>query len=126
MPINHSLWPRSIQKLLDKFKVPELRDTEGMFVHEALDRMVQTQGWLCPIQADQRVDGAYYSPLQDKVVLPMKAQFNTGTTPEEIYRDSMEYYSTMLHEMTHSTMATASSAIPSTPRMNSWRNSRRR
>ena len=97
--------PERMQKLLDKFKVPELRDTEGMYVHEALDRMVQTQGWLCPIQADQRVDGAYYSLSQDKVVLPMKAQFNTGTTPEEIYRDGMEYYSTMLHEMTHSTMA---------------------
>ena len=34
----------------------------------------------------------------------MKAQFNTGSTPEEVYRDGMEFYSTMLHEMTHSTM----------------------
>ena len=50
--------PERMQKLLDKFKVPELRDTEGMYAHAALDRMVQTQGWLCPIQADKRVDGA--------------------------------------------------------------------
>lgn len=66
--------------------------------------MIQQQSWLCPIQADKRENGAYYSPSRDIVVLPMKAQFNTGSTPEEVYRDGMEFYSTMLHEMTHSTM----------------------
>ena len=96
--------PERMQKLLDKFKVPELRDTEGMYAHASLDRMLQTQGWLCPIQADKRVDGAYYSPSGDSIVLPMKAQFNIGNTPEEIYQGGMEFYSTMLHEMTHSTM----------------------
>ena len=96
--------PERVQKLLDKFKVPELRDTQGMYAHAALDRMIQQQGWLCPIQADKRESGAYYSPSRDVVVLPMKAQFNTGSTPDEIYRDGMEFYSTMLHEMTHSTM----------------------
>lgn len=96
--------PERVQKLIDKFKVPELRDTQGMYAHAALDRMIQQQSWLCPIQADKRENGAYYSPSRDIVVLPMKAQFNTGTTPEEIYRDGMEFYSTMLHEMTHSTM----------------------
>lgn len=96
--------PERVQKLIDKFKVPELRDTQGMYAHSALDRMIQQQSWLCPIQADKRENGAYYSPSRDIVVLPMKAQFNTGNTPEEIYRDGMEFYSTMLHEMTHSTM----------------------
>lgn len=75
-----------------------------MYAHAALDRMVETQDWLCPIQADKRVDGAYYSPSKDHIVLPMKAQFNIGGTPEETYRGGMEFYSTMLHEMTHSTM----------------------
>ena len=96
--------PERLQKLLDRFKAPELRDTRGMYVHPALDRMVSEQSWLCPIQADRRESGAYYSPSRDIVVLPMKAQFNTGSTPEEVYRDGMEFYSTMLHEMTHSTM----------------------
>lgn len=96
--------PERMQKLLDKFKVPELRDTEGMYAHAALDRMIKTQGWLCPIQADSRQDGAYYSPARDIVVLPMKEQFNIGNTPEEIYRGGMEFYSTMLHEIAHSTM----------------------
>ena len=88
--------PERVQKLLDKFKVPELCDTQGMYAHAALDRMIQQQAWLCPIQADKRESGAYYSPSRDVVVLPMKAQFNTGTTPDEIYRDGMEFYSTML------------------------------
>ncbi|WP_289198284.1 ArdC-like ssDNA-binding domain-containing protein [Bacteroides acidifaciens] len=96
--------PERVQKLIDKFKVPELRDTHGMYAHQALDRMIQEQSWLCPIQADKRENGAYYSPSRDIVVLPMKAQFNTGNSPEEVYRDGMEFYSTMLHEMTHSTM----------------------
>ena len=42
--------PERMQKLQDKFKVPELRDTAGMYAHSALDRMVETQAWLCPIQ----------------------------------------------------------------------------
>ncbi len=96
--------PERMQKLIEKFKVPELRDTQGMYAHQALDRMIQQQSWLCPIQADRRENGAYYSPSRDIVVLPMKAQFNTGNSPEEVYRDGMEFYSTMLHEMTHSTM----------------------
>lgn len=96
--------PEKMQKLLDKFKVPELRDTQGMYSNAALDRMIEQQSWLCPIQVDKRENGAYYSPSRDIVVLPMKAQFNKGETPEEVYRDGMEFYSTMLHEMTHSTM----------------------
>ena len=96
--------PERMKKLMEKFKLPELRDTEGMYAHPALDRMIQTQGWLCPINADKQEDGAYYSPSRDIVVLPMKAQFNIGNTPEDTYRGGMEFYSTMLHEMTHSTM----------------------
>lgn len=96
--------PERVQKLMEKFKVPELRDTQGMYAHAALDRMIETQGWLCPIQANKREDGAYYSLSRDIVVLPMKEQFNIGNTSEEVYRGGMEFYSTMLHEMTHSTM----------------------
>ncbi len=96
--------PERVQKLIDKFKLPEMRDTQGMYAHAALDRLIQTQSWVCPIQADKRENGAYYSPARDIVVMPMKAQFNTGSSPDEIYRDGMEFYSTLLHEMTHSTM----------------------
>lgn len=96
--------PERMQKLLDRFKVPELRDTQGMYAHSALDSMIAQQSWLCPIHADREEIEAYYSPSRDIVVLPMKAQFNRGMTPEDVYRDGMEFYSTMLHEMAHSTM----------------------
>lgn len=96
--------PERMKKLKEKFKLPEHRDTEGMYAHPALDRMIQSQGWLCPIKADKQEGSAYYSPSKDIVVLPMKAQFNIGNTPEETYRGGMEFYSTLLHEMTHSTM----------------------
>ena len=96
--------PERMQKLLDRFKVPELRDTQGMYAHSALDSMIAQQSWLCPIHADREEIEAYYSPFRDIVVLPMKAQFNRGMTPEDVYRDGMEFYSTMLHEMAHSTM----------------------
>lgn len=96
--------PERMKRLKEKFKLPELRDTEGMYAHPALDRMIQSQGWLCPIKADKQEGSAYYSPSKDIVVLPMKAQFNIGGTPEETYRGGMEFYSTLLHEMTHSTM----------------------
>ena len=96
--------PEQMKKLKEKFKLPELRDTEGMYAHPALDRMIRTQGWLCPINADKQEGSAYYSPSRDIVVLPMKAQFNIGDTPEDTYRGGMEFYSTLLHEMTHSTM----------------------
>lgn len=56
--------PERMQKLQDKFKVPELRDTAGMYAHSALDRMVETQAWLCPIQVDKRVDGGLLLSLQ--------------------------------------------------------------
>ena len=90
-------------KILDRFKAPELRDTKGMYVNAALDRMFERQEWICKIQTDKMSDSAYYSPSRDIIVLPKKEQFNISSTPEEIYKDGMEYYSSALHEMTHST-----------------------
>lgn len=90
-------------KILDRFKAPELRDTKGMYVNAALDRMFERQEWICKVQTDKMSDSAYYSPSRDIIVLPKKEQFNISSTPEEIYKDGMEYYSSALHEMTHST-----------------------
>ena len=87
------------------FKTPEqeVKDTEGMYVNEALDRMFEQKAWHANIQYDKPADQAFYSPSTDSIVLPMKEQFKLGKTPEEVYRDGMEYYSTALHEMAHST-----------------------
>lgn len=96
--------PEKVQKLIDKFKAPELRDTNGMFKHPGIDELVRQQEWVCPILADKPQRGAYYSPAKDIVVVPMKAQFNIGETKEEVYIGGQAYYSTMLHEMAHSTI----------------------
>ena len=90
-------------KLLDRFKAPEIKDAEGMYVNAAMDRLFEKQEWLCPIQVDKISESAYYSPSKDKIVVPKKEQFNIGDTPEEVYKDGMEYYSSALHEMAHST-----------------------
>ena len=90
-------------KVVDKFKAPEMRDADGMYVNKALDRLFEKQEWVCPIQYDKVSSGAYYSPSRDIIVVPKKEQFNIGKDKDEIYKDGMEYYSSALHEMAHST-----------------------
>lgn len=87
----------------NKFKPEVLQDESGMYKNAALDRMFERQEWVCPIDYKQVVPGAYYSPSYDKVVIPRKSQFKISTTPEDIYKDGMEYYGTAIHEMAHST-----------------------
>ena len=91
--------------IVARFQTPEqeVKDTEGMYVNEALDRMFEQKAWHANIQYDKPADQAFYSPSTDSIVLPMKEQFKLGKTPEEVYHDGMEYYSTALHEMAHST-----------------------
>lgn len=92
-------------QLMAQFAPMEIRDRSGMYENPALDRMFQRQEWLCPIQSDQLSTRAYYSPKDDRIVVPMKEQFNISATPGEVYKDGMEYYSSALHEMSHSTGA---------------------
>lgn len=95
--------PNKYQSLLKRFTLPEIRDTNGMFSNAALDKMFKRQGWICPIHCDKPSGNAFYRPSSDEIILPMKAQFNKGNSNEEIYKDGMEFYSTALHEMAHST-----------------------
>lgn len=93
---------KKYEQLQKLFAVPEMRDEKGMYVNAALDRMLEKQEWVCPVQYTKPEPGAYYSPSKDIIVLPMKRQFNISDTPSEIYKDGMEYYSSFLHEATHS------------------------
>ena len=95
--------PQKYEQLQQRFMAPEMRDDKGMYVNAAIDRMLQRQEWICPVQYDQLAPGASYSPSKDRIVIPMKSQFNISNIPEEVYKDGMEYYSTFLHEATHST-----------------------
>lgn len=61
--------------------------------HEATDILVRDNRWVCPINHATATVGAFYSPSKDIVVVP----------PKEKYKNGNEYYSTLFHEMTHST-----------------------
>lgn len=71
---------------------PEL-DGEG-YSFPVVDTLIEENGWVCPIEL-QHQDRAYYSILNDMIVLPEKAQFVDGES----------FYGTLFHEMTHSTGA---------------------
>ena len=91
--------------ILSRFKIEKVpQHTDGMYVNKALDRMMEKQEWVCPIQYDKESKGAYYSPGKDIVVLPTKAQFHKHMDdPEESFKDGQAFYGTALHEMAHST-----------------------
>ena len=90
-------------KMVEQFKAPEMRDAKGMYENKALDRLFEKKEWVCPIQYDKVSANAYYSPSRDIIVVPKKEQFNIGKDKDEVYKDGMEYYSSALHEMAHST-----------------------
>ena len=99
----HEVNKEKYDKLMAKFASPEIKDAKGMYENAALDRLLERQEWVCPIQVDKRSDSAFYNRTRDFIVVPMKEQFNIGATPEDVYKDGMEYYSSALHEMAHST-----------------------
>lgn len=84
--------PEKWQSMQERFAPGKLLDTEGMFRSPELDYMLDKQTWVCPIQMQQS-DQAYYAPGSDRIVIPLKAQFNEGE----------KFYGTLLHEMAHST-----------------------
>jgi len=95
--------PEKLQKLVEsKFSVPELRSTDGMYDNPELDAVIDAQTWVCPVTCKQQ-DRAYYSPATDSITLPTKEQFNLGGSEEDVFMAGQEFYSTMLHEMAHST-----------------------
>ena len=94
--------PEQYAKLTGQFKAPHVADTKGMYESKEFDAMIDKQAWVCKIKNVEGA-GASYSPSKDEITVPMKAQFKIHNTPEEIYKDGMEYYSSIAHEMAHST-----------------------
>ncbi len=94
--------PEQYEKLTGQFKAPHIADTKGMYESKEFDAMIDKQAWVCKIKNVEGA-GASYSPSKDEITVPMKAQFKIHDTPEEVYKDGMEYYSSIAHEMAHST-----------------------
>lgn len=61
------------------------------FSFSPFDEMFNHQGWCCPISLNK--ESAYFSPKEDKIVLPEKA----------LFKDQEKFYGTAFHEMIHST-----------------------
>jgi len=98
--------PELYEKLTKGTQKQEIApDTNGMYVHAALDRMFEKQEWVCPIHIE-RTDRAFYRPSTDEIHVPEKVQYaRHRDSKEELYNDGMDYYANTLHEMAHSTGA---------------------
>lgn len=93
------------QAIVDKVKGTSLTDTAGMYANAALDRMFAKQEWVCPIYVNEAQPDCLYRTSEDAIYGPMKGQFkiHNEKEPEELYKDGMEFYSSIVHEMAHST-----------------------
>lgn len=89
--------------ILKRFKSEPIKDEVGMYKNEAFDNLLKEQSWVCPIEYEKFNESAFYSPKKDQIVVPSKKQFNISNTPEDVFKDGMEFYGTTIHEMAHST-----------------------
>lgn len=82
----------------DGLTVPDLHPERKKYEHEVIasaQAIVDAMPMRPEIQNDRHSNRAFYSPSQDKVVVPYLAQ----------YEHAEEYYSTVFHELGHSTGA---------------------
>lgn len=85
--------PEKWEALERKHNIPILKDEQGMFTMPLLDTLIREQKWICPIHL-KKSDSAYHvKGSNNHIVIPLKGQFNSGES----------FYSTLLHEMAHST-----------------------
>lgn len=98
--------PEKVKSLQSMFTPSHPTDAKGMYENSQIDKMLEEQSWICPIDYTKPSDRAYFSPVADKIVVPMKSQFKVSRKKSDIYNDGQEYYSTLLHEMIHSTGTT--------------------
>lgn len=76
----------------DFFTAKEPEEKTGMYANTVLDKLFQTQSWVCPIHI-KLSNKAFFSPVKDYIQLPLKNQF----------KDGQSFYATAVHEMSHST-----------------------
>ncbi len=95
--------PEKYQELIKNFVVEDITDSKGMYANSKIDSLLEQQNWVCPIRYDKPSDSAFYQPTGDFIIVPMKTQFKKHRKRLDIYTDGQEFYSTLLHEMIHST-----------------------
>lgn len=85
-------YPEEWEALASGHEISPQNENYDNYFNLQLDTLITDQSWVCPIQ-ERLSNRAYYSPSEDKIVLPIKTQFP----------DKRAFYGTALHEMTHST-----------------------
>lgn len=84
-------WIGDCEGLPEKNEEPQTQPEEIEDCEVVIEDYVKRSG--IGFQNDEPSDRAYYSPMFDKVVVPQMDQ----------YKEPTEYYSTVFHELTHST-----------------------
>lgn len=86
--------PDKWEAMQKKFRAEDEGESEKpeLFSNDVLDNMLFVQSWVCPVIV-HHCDSAYFIPSQDHINMPEKQQFKEGEA----------FYSTLLHEMGHST-----------------------
>jgi len=83
--------------IVDRFKGPQLRDTQGMYENRALDRMFERQEWICRVQTDRLWTGR--STLRH-ATLSLFRRRSSSTSARTRKRFSRTVWSTILpHSM---------------------------
>lgn len=88
------LYPERLEEIKQQFKIPELKDEQGLFCCPDLDHMIKNDIWLCPI-ISKYGNKPCYLVIEDKIEVPLKGQYISGEA----------FYSDLLHEVAHSTGA---------------------
>ena len=70
--------------------IPPKKDEKSTDLSEMIDRIIDSSE--CPI-VEAAQDRAFYSPAQDKIVLPLRT----------VFKDEESFAKTLVHEMSHST-----------------------
>lgn len=93
--------PQVWERVTKGYVSPKEQSADGMFVCAPLDELIEWQSWICPIKVGYSPE-AFYSISEDIIQIPEKSQYDISKDRQSC---GMEYYSTLLHEMAHSTGA---------------------
>lgn len=85
-------YPDEWAALLSRHAVSTGEVSTGDYNSPLLDAVILNQSWVCPVH-ERLSNRAYYSPSEDRIVLPYRTQFP----------DKRAFWAVALHEMIHST-----------------------
>lgn len=84
--------PELFKKIQEQLTPNRPQVVSDGFEFKPFDLMASENKWICPIHLKHQ-DRAYFSPSQNEIILPEKAQFSDGQS----------FYSTAFHECIHAT-----------------------